>query len=162
MLPRTKLQKGESNMSFRTRRIGPGHDASGKAVVSTDGQVESSPGKIDKNISAADIWWTGSSPADIGVHDAREEPSPGMPTPAGTILKVLELSPGTQPVMHETETLDYVIVMEGEVDMLLDDGAEVHMKAGEVIIQRGTLHGWANRGDKPCRIAFVLVDARRP
>jgi len=79
-----------------------------------------------------------------------------------TILKVLELSPGTQPVMHETETLDYVIVMEGEVDMLLDDGAEVHMKAGEVIIQRGTLHGWANRGDKPCRIAFVLVDARRP
>lgn len=148
-------------MSFRIRRIVTGHDASGKAVVSTDGQVESSPGKIDKNISAADIWWTRSSPADIGVHDAREEPSPGMPTPAGTILKVLELSPGTQPVMHETETLDYVIVMEGEVDMLLDDGAEVHMKAGEVIIQRGTLHGWANRGDKPCRIAFVLVDAKR-
>ncbi len=148
-------------MSFRIRRIVTAHDALGKAIVSTDGTIESSPGKIDRNISAADIWWTRFSPADLGGHDAREEPSPGMPTPAGTMLKVLELAPGTRPVMHKTETLDYVIVMEGEVDMLLDDGAEVHMKAGEVMIQRGTLHGWANRGDKPCRIAFVLVDAKR-
>jgi uncharacterized cupin superfamily protein len=64
-------------------------------------------------------------------------------------------------VMHKTETLDYVIVIEGEVDMLLDDGAEVHMKAGDIMIQRSTLHGWANRSDRPCRIAFVLLDAKR-
>lgn len=148
-------------MSFRIRRIVTGHDASGKAVVSTDGRVESSPGKIDRNISAADLWWTRSSPADNGGHDARKEPSPGMPTPAGTVLKVIELSPGTEPVMHRTETLDYAIVMKGEVDMLLEDGAEVHMKAGDIMIQRGTLHGWTNRSEKPCRIAFVLVDAKR-
>ena len=146
-------------MSFCIRRIVTAHDASGKAVVSTDGTVESSPGKIDKSLSAVDIWWTRSVPADVAGHDARTEASPGMPTPGGTLLKILELAPGTQPVMHKTETLDYVIVMDGEVDMLLDDGVLVHMKAGELMIQRGTMHGWTNRSDRPCRIAFVLVDA---
>jgi quercetin dioxygenase-like cupin family protein len=146
-------------MAFRIRRIVTERDARGKAVVKSDGYVESAPGKIDRNISAADVWWTHCVPADISGHDATSEPSPGMPTPAGTLLKVLELAPGTKPVMHETRTLDYVIVLDGEVVMLLDDGAEVHMKAGDLMIQRGTLHGWANRSDKPCRIAFVLVSA---
>lgn len=148
-------------MAFRIRRIVTAHDPGGKAVVGTDSFVESTPGKIDKNISAADIWWTRSVPADVAGHDATREPSPGMPTPGGTILKVLELSPGTKPVMHKTETLDYVIVIEGEVVMLLEDGAEVRMRAGDLMVQRGTLHGWTNRSDKPCRIAFVLVDAKR-
>lgn len=148
-------------MAFRIRRIVTGHTASGKAIVSADGCIESVPGKIDKNLSAADIWWTRCMPADVEGHDATLEPSPIMPTPAGTLLKVLELPPGAKPLMHRTETLDYVIVMDGEVVMLLDDGAEVRMKAGDIMIQRGTLHGWANRGDRPCRIAFVLVDAKR-
>ena len=148
-------------MAFRIRRIVTAHDAGGKAVVSTEGYIDSAPGKIDENISAADIWWTHSVPADVERHDATREPSPIMPPPTGTLLKVLELSPGTKPLMHRTETLDYVIVIEGEVDMLLDDGAEVHMKAGDLMIQRATLHGWANRSDRPCRIAFVLLDAKR-
>lgn len=147
-------------MAFRIRRIVTAHDAGGKAVVSTDGYIDSARGKIDENISAADIWWTHSVPADVERHDATREASPIMPPPAGTLLKVLELSPGTKPLMHRTETLDYVIVIEGEVDMLLDDGAEVHMKAGDLMIQRATLHGWANRSDRPCRIAFVLLDAK--
>ena len=146
-------------MAFRIRRIVTARDARGKAVVQSDGYVASAPGKFDNNISAADVWWTHSVPADVAGHDAASEPSPGMPAPAGTLLKVLELLPGTKPRMHETRTLDYVIVLEGEVGMLLDDGAEVHMKAGDHMIQRGTLHGWANRSDKPCRIAFILVSA---
>ncbi len=149
-------------MSFRIRRVVTAHDASGKSVVGSDGVIESSPGRIDKTINAADIWWTRAVPAVVAGHDASNEPSPGMPTPGGTLLKVLEIAPGTKPAMHKTETLDYVIVMDGEVDMLLDDGAEVHVKAGELMIQRGTVHGWTNRGDRPCRIAVVLVDARRP
>ena len=148
-------------MSFSIRRIVTAHDALGKSVVGGDGAIEFTPGKIDKAISAADIWWTRSEPADVAAHDARSEPSPGMPTPGGTLLKVLEISPGTKPVMHKTETLDYVIVIDGEVDMLLDDGVEVCMKAGDIMIQRGTVHGWANRCDRPCRIAFVLLDAKR-
>jgi len=147
-------------MSFRIRRIVTAHDASGKSVASGDGIIESSSGKIDKNISAVDIWWTRSVPADVAGHDASKEPSPGMPTPGGTLLKVLEIAPGTKPVMHKTETLDYALVLDGEIDMLLDDGVQVHMKAGDILIQRGTIHGWTNRGDKPCRMAFVLIDAR--
>ncbi len=146
-------------MVFRMRRIVTGHDKAGKAVVASDDYVDSAPGRIDKNITAADIWWTHSVPADVHGHDATREPSPGMPGPNGTLLKILELPPGAKPLMHRTETLDYVIVIEGQLVMLLDDGAEAHMKAGDVMIQRGTLHGWANRSDKPCRIAFVLVAA---
>jgi uncharacterized cupin superfamily protein len=60
--------------------------------------------------------------------------------------------------MHWTRTVDYAIVMSGEIDMLLDD-SEVHLKAGDVVVQQGTNHAWVNRGSAPCRIAFVLIDA---
>ena len=60
--------------------------------------------------------------------------------------------------MHRTETVDYAIVMSGEIDMQLDD-SEVHVTAGDVLVQRGTNHAWANRGTETCRIAFILVDA---
>ena len=60
--------------------------------------------------------------------------------------------------MHRTETIDYAIVMSGECDMLLDD-SEVHLRTGDVLVQRATWHGWANRGTEPCRIAFILIGA---
>ena len=63
------------------------------------------------------------------------------------------------PFMHRTKSIDYAIVLEGEIDMLLDD-SEVHLGAGDVLVQRGTNHAWVNRGTKRCRIAFVLIDAK--
>ena len=66
--------------------------------------------------------------------------------------------PPRHPHMHATESVDYAIVLEGEIDMLLDD-SEVHLKAGDFLIQQGTNHAWVNRGDRPCKIAFVLIDA---
>jgi uncharacterized cupin superfamily protein len=60
--------------------------------------------------------------------------------------------------MHRTRSVDYAVVLEGEIDMLLDD-SEVHLEAGDVLVQQGTNHAWVNRGTKPCRIAFVLIDA---
>jgi mannose-6-phosphate isomerase-like protein (cupin superfamily) len=63
------------------------------------------------------------------------------------------------PGMHRTRSVDYAIVVEGEIDMLLDD-TEVHLRAGDVLVQQGTNHAWVNRGALPCRIAFVLIDAR--
>jgi uncharacterized cupin superfamily protein len=59
--------------------------------------------------------------------------------------------------MHKTRSIDYAIVIEGEIDMLLDD-SEVHLAAGDVLIQQGTNHAWINRSDRNCRIAFVLID----
>ena len=61
--------------------------------------------------------------------------------------------------MHRTHSVDYGIVLSGEIDMLVDED-EVHLTAGDVVIQRGTNHAWANRGNEPCRIAFVLIDAK--
>jgi quercetin dioxygenase-like cupin family protein len=69
--------------------------------------------------------------------------------------------PPRHPAMHRTRTVDYAIVMAGEIDMLLDD-SEIHLKAGDVLVQQGTNHAWVNRGTEPCRIAFVLIDAKEP
>jgi hypothetical protein len=146
-------------MAFRIRRIVTGHDGDGKAVVSTDDVIESTSGKIDPNFSATDIWLTKSTPPELDGADPLGAPLPTMPAPGETMLKVLELPPGAKPVMHKTATLDYVIVLAGEVVMALDDGAEVQMRAGDVMIQRATMHGWGNPGPEPCRIAFVLVGA---
>ena len=66
--------------------------------------------------------------------------------------------PPRHPAMHWTASVDYAIVMSGEIDMLLDD-SEVHLKAGDVVVQQGTNHAWVNRGTAPCRIAFILIDA---
>jgi quercetin dioxygenase-like cupin family protein len=147
-------------MAFRVRRIVTGHDAHGKAVVSTDQIIESTAGKIDPTINAMDVWATKSTPPELDGPDPLGGPLPTTPGLGGTMLKLLELPPGTPPLMHKTATLDYVIVLAGEVVMALDNGAEVQMKAGDVVIQRANVHGWANRGLEPCRIAFFLVGAK--
>ena len=77
----------------------------------------------------------------------------------GTVFRVLELAPGVSPRNHRTDSIDYAVVMAGEVDMELDD-ATVHLKAGDVLVQRGTIHNWVNRGTEPCVIAFVLIAAK--
>jgi uncharacterized cupin superfamily protein len=66
---------------------------------------------------------------------------------------------GRHPLMHRTETVDYAVVLEGEVTLVLDD-SDVTLKAGDVAIQRGRNHAWNNRSDQPCRILFVLIDGR--
>jgi mannose-6-phosphate isomerase-like protein (cupin superfamily) len=83
------------------------------------------------------------------------------PPERGSIFRVLELTPGKEAYMHRTDTVDYAIVMSGECDMLMDD-SEVHMVAGDVMVQRATWHGWANRTDEPCRIIFILVGGKSP
>ena len=76
----------------------------------------------------------------------------------GTTLRVIEYLPGVAPRNHRTRTIDYAIVISGEIDMRMDD-TMVHLKAGDVLVQRGTIHNWENRGTTPCVIAFVLIDA---
>ena len=77
----------------------------------------------------------------------------------GTIFRILEFSPGLAPRNHRTDSIDYIVVISGEIDMDLD-GAVVHLKAGDVMVQRGTIHNWINRGTAPCVLAVVLVDAK--
>src|SRR5438552_2277205 len=79
------------------------------------------------------------------------------PPPNGTRCCVIDFPPGNHPHMHRTETIDYVIVIDGEIEMDMDDST-VTLKAGDILVQRGTNHAWANRSGKNARVAFVLVD----
>ena len=99
-------------------------------------------------------------PAEI----AAEEPEPTdrpvrTPAPAGgTLVRFTEMAPGAEAPMHRTETVDVGVVLEGETWLLLDDGSETRMTAGDVVVQRGTNHAWANRSDAPVRMMFVMID----
>lgn len=143
------------------RRVVTGHDPDGTARVLTDGaatNVRRSP----HGTSSTLIWCTDRTPADIAVGAAVEDMGARTlgtpPPPRGTRFTVNEFPPGGPPVMHRTETLDYAIVLSGEIDMELDRGT-VRLRAGDIVVQRGTNHAWANRGAGPARVAFVLIDA---
>src|SRR5204862_7384898 len=83
----------------------------------------------------------------------------GRKQPYGPLFRFVEYGPGVAPRNHRTESIDYAVVLSGEIDMQLD-GTEVHLRAGDVLVQRETLDNWVNRGTQPCVIAFVLVAAK--
>ena len=144
------------------RRVVTGHDAHEVAKVIIDGAAanwkSSSPGTVSTL-----IWSTDTTPADIAVGEAIEDFGArvlGTAPPAhGTRFAVIDFPPGNSGRMHRTETIDYVIVFAGEIDMDLDDST-VRLRAGDVMVQRGTNHAWVNRGTERARLAFVLVDAK--
>lgn len=178
-------------MSFPPiHRVVTGHDADGKAIVTTEGplptviELAAIPGTVFH-----EVWSTAATPVRV---DNGADPTTGplmLPPPAhGTRLRFVDIPPDTEeylahgaahmqdafseigdaaastvkansphPLMHRTESVDYGIVIEGELTLVLDD-AEVQLKAGSVVIQRGTNHAWANRSEAPCRMLFVLID----
>ena len=143
------------------RRFVTGHDADNVAKVIMEG-----PATNVKRPSAAAvstlIWSTDRTPADISIGEDVEDLGAriiGTAPPAnGTRFAVIDFPPDNEPRMHRTETVDYVIVLEGEIEMDMDDST-VKLKAGDVMVQRGTNHAWANRSAKRARVAFVLIDA---
>ena len=145
-------------MALQIRRVVTGHDASGRAVVKIDeiakNLVSSRPGA-----TACVVWTTEGFPVDnTGEEDAGLRKT-GTTLDNGTVFRILELAPGVTPRNHRTNSIDYAVVMSGEVDMELDDRT-VRLKAGDVLVQRGTIHNWVNRGTEPCVIAFVLIAAK--
>jgi quercetin dioxygenase-like cupin family protein len=150
--------KTEESMALKVRRVVTGHNASGKAIVLIDEVVgklrEGRPGAM-----VAPIWTTEGFPVDNdGQDDAATRPV-GTTLPGGTVLRVVEFSPGVQARNHRTDSIDYAIIMSGEIDMEMD-GAMIHLKAGDVLVQRGTIHNWINTGTAPCVIAFALIDGK--
>ena len=168
-------------MTVEIRRVVTGVNAEGQAMVVQDGLAPVTVSRPALAMEAALIWTTSETPADLSqFDDPTLRPSAIGPTPGGSLVRVTDFLPspkgvddatvqkefglggdaqgGRHALMHRTRTLDYAIVLDGEIDMLLDEG-EVHLKAGDILIQRGTNHAWVNRGDRPCRIAFVMVDA---
>jgi quercetin dioxygenase-like cupin family protein len=142
------------------RRVVTGHDDRHVAKVVWDDAITTV--KRGKSGYLTHLWNTGKVPADIRVGTEIEDPAlqPHVtPPPAGgTRFVIIDYPPGNSGAMHRTETVDYVIVLSGEVDMDMDESS-VHLRAGDVLIQRGTNHAWVNRGTANARVAFVLVDA---
>ena len=143
------------------RRVVTGHDEANVAKVLLD-----EPGTNAKHPQPGQVstlmWCTDGAPASIPVGEQPEDMGARIlgtaPPRHGTRFTVIDFPPGNQPHMHRTETIDYVIVVEGEIEMDMD-ASTVKLKAGDIMIQRGTNHAWANRSDKRARVAFVLIDA---
>ena len=154
-------------MSKSTRRVVTGHDAGGKSVVLSDGPPPQNHPMHGPAIGADfhEMWGSPDAVPKLTSVDAREpneRPFTIMP-PAGHLLRILDVYPlkdgGKRTVMHRTRTLDYVVVIEGELVLILDD-SEVALKPGDVVVQRGTDHAWENRGDAVARAAFFHINAR--
>jgi quercetin dioxygenase-like cupin family protein len=143
------------------RRIVTGHDQARVAKVLIDAPATNAKSPQPDLVSTM-IWCTDAAPASMPVGEGPEDMGARIlgtaPPPKGTRFAVIDIPPGNQPHMHRTETIDYVLVMEGEIEMDMDQST-VKLKAGDILIQRGTNHAWANRSDKPARVAFVLIDA---
>ncbi len=176
-------------MARQTRRVICGHDASGKAVIVADGPAPNTKVRSVTGLTSTLVWVTDETPADISTSADPTLRGTGVAPPAsGSILRIVDFppepkdgpaidnaamkkemgldqghdsAPARHAYMHRTRSIDYALVLEGEIDMLLDD-SEVHLKAGDVLIQLGTNHAWVNNSGKPCRIAFVLIDAMEP
>jgi mannose-6-phosphate isomerase-like protein (cupin superfamily) len=171
----------------RHRRIVTGHDANGRAVVLFDGDSPHSF-ILDKagGLRLTELWETRSSPADnSGSRDAAEHERRIEPVGGGSVFRIIEYPPDRvrlktldpdrffhgmgaraadavtrrHPGMHKTDTIDYCVVLSGEIWAMLDVG-EVLLRAGDCLVQRGTNHAWSNRTDEPCLIAFALIAAK--
>jgi naringenin degradation protein FdeH len=141
------------------RRIVTKHDTSDKATIwiDADATIHKFP---NEKISSTLMWSTDRSPTLISSDEDEGDRILGSAPPAcGSRFTMMEFLPGNEATLHRTDTVDYVICLSGEIDMFLDDSQFVTLRAGEVLIQRGTNHAWANRSDKPCRLAVILLDA---
>ncbi|HYS48114.1 MAG TPA: cupin domain-containing protein [Xanthobacteraceae bacterium] len=175
-------------MNNPVRRVVTGHDDAGKAIVVMDGAAPNVRTRPDSGIAATLLWVTEETPADMSGRADRADRTIGVPPPPrGSIFRVVDFPPvgpevttidhaamlrvmgidpdhapaARHPYMHRTRSVDYAIVLSGEIDMLLDE-SEVHLKAGDVLVQQGTNHEWVNNGRETCRIAFILIDAQEP
>ena len=146
-------------MTVKVRRVVTGHDDSGRALVKID-EVAKYIGSSRPGVSACVVWTTDTIPADNSGRNDAGQKSVATTLPGGTVFRVIEFSPGVAPRVHRTDSIDYAVVISGEIDMELEKGSEVHLKAGDVLVQRGTVHNWINRGAAPCVMAFVLIDAK--
>ena len=145
-------------MSLNIRRVVTGHDDQGRAKVLIDERVKNVTSQRPGALYSV-IWSSEGFPVN---NDGNADPSGkkiGTTIPNGTVFRIVSFGPGVAPRNHRTDSIDYAVVMSGEIDMDLD-GTTVHLKAGDVLVQRGTIHNWINKGTEPCVIAFTLVSAR--
>jgi mannose-6-phosphate isomerase-like protein (cupin superfamily) len=181
------LTIGSNAGASEIRRVVTTIDANDRSTTLVDGRVALAASGSGN--TSANLWLTNSAPAGFSFAGDAAKPTGLNPPENGTVFRVVDippLEPGdeakmahdlmmnrvgdrapargvavTNPLMHRTRTVDYAIVMSGEVDMMLDDKT-VHLKPGDVVVQQATNHAWLNHGTEPCRIIFVLMDSKQP
>jgi len=146
-------------MTLQVRRVVTGHDKDGRAIVQID-EVSQNLRSARPGATACVVWTSEGFPIDnTGTQDEGLRET-GTTHENGSVFRILELQPGNIPRVHRTDSLDYAVIMKGEIDMELETGEITHLKAGDVVVQRGTVHNWINNGTEPCVIAFVLIAAK--
>lgn len=170
------------------RRVVTGHDENGVAVIESDEMAKHMLERPNRpGVRLTNFWLSKSTPAEYdGATETCEGPFILHPPEHGSVFRCVEFLPedpevmakldgksafaemgagdnivqdSRHPWMHRTDSLDYGIVISGEITMMMDDESEdVLLKAGDMVVQRGTNHAWANRGTESCVIAFVLID----
>jgi quercetin dioxygenase-like cupin family protein len=170
------------------RRVVTGHNAQGRSIFIIDGPAPVVHSRGQGSTAVTELWETATTPASNAGNDDPTVGKPQrLPPPKnGSKFRVVEYPPDSQrvaalrapgtahdarsegylrdlankrhPGFHKTDSIDYAIVLSGEIWALMDEG-EVLLKAGDVLIQRGTSHAWSNRTEEPCCVAFVLIDA---
>ncbi len=147
-------------MVLNIRRVVTGHDDAGRAIVKID-EVSSNIKNNRPGATSCVVWSTNEWPISS---DGDADPTNriiGTTEPDGTVFRIVRYEPGVTPRRHRTDSIDYAIILSGEIHMELDDET-VCLKAGDTLVQRATLHNLVNRGSEPCVIAFELVTARAP
>ncbi|KAF2789504.1 hypothetical protein K505DRAFT_328187 [Melanomma pulvis-pyrius CBS 109.77] len=140
------------------RRIVTGHNDSGRSIVVADGTIPCEPTPLNCNFAV--LYETQAFPAsNDGWDDPVQARTKSLANDKGVVLRVVDFPANTKTLFHRTESLDFGILHEGEITCHLDDGVRVDMKAGDVCVQRGTIHGWTNYSDKPARVYFILTAA---
>jgi quercetin dioxygenase-like cupin family protein len=146
-------------MDLKIRRVVTGHDAKGRAKVEID--------EIAKNVisnrpgaQSCVVWSTKGFPVDNDGFNDPTAASFKTTVEGGTVFRIVHYSPGVTPRNHRTDSIDYAVVISGSIEMELDDGVVAKLNAGDVLVQRGTIHNWVNKGKEDCVIAFVLISAK--
>ncbi|MSQ27454.1 MAG: cupin domain-containing protein [Dehalococcoidia bacterium] len=139
------------------RRVVTGHDAGGNAIVKSDEVVGTTP--LREGVNAKVMWTTEGFPVDNSGDADESLRVTGTFHPNGTVFRLVEFLPGAQPRNHRTDSIDYGVVVSGQMHMELDQETVV-LNAGDVVVQRGTIHNWVNKGPAPCVMAFILIDAK--
>lgn len=141
-------------------RVVTGHDSAGKAVVVSNKTFPSVPNP--KGTALFTLLWTSTgSPIDNDDATDGRDRETDLTLPGGSVIRVVDMVPGSTAPMHRTSSLDYGIVVSGAIELLLDDGSATLIEPGGVVIQRGTIHSWRNpSADVTARVVFVLLDAK--
>jgi quercetin dioxygenase-like cupin family protein len=148
-----------SNPFPATRRIVTGHDTNGRAVVASDATFPSEPIAIG-GAEFALIWTTATVPADNNDPTDGREREAGLTLNAGSVIRIVDFVPSGESPFHRTNSIDYGIVLAGEIELELDDGIKTIAPPHSIIVQRGTNHKWRNPSTTEfARVAFVLIEA---